>query len=309
MEIPLFKIRASKGGSIMTESQGKSNYQLYIEAAESLNTKKLQYKKLIKKDGVQGAKWLKEIADLEILIPELEKVKDKVELSETCKTYLSQWIIEKKYGREKEFTSKQTEKGKQTEQDGLQLIQEVLYNGRLFIPKNKIQLEDDYKTGELDAIVREELTTVLDNKSSFTIWTFPFTEKEATNKDYIAQKKIYIDLAKADNGKLCYTLNNTPYAIVEKELRNWCRDNDILDISEMPEREAYGIIKNHVYTREGLIIYSHVLGTYDTSDFIEIPKEKRLKHFDIEKDDAFIQRLHQRVIECRSWIAENWDNF
>lgn len=251
-EIPLFKIRASKAGAIMTEPREKKN-----------------------------------------------------KFSETCLTYLKEWIIEKKYGRKKEFSSKQTEKGNQTQKDGLQLIQEVLYDGKLFIADNALRFEDEFKTGETDAIANK---TVLDNKSSFTLWTFPFTEKEATNKDYIAQMKVYVDLAKADNAKLCYTLNNTPFEIVDKELRNWCYANKC-EFDDMPESAAYGIIKNHVYTREGLKMYSFVLGTYDTSDFIEIPKEKRVKVFDIEKDDAFIEKLHQRVIECRQWIADNWDKF
>lgn len=303
-QIPLFKIRASKAGAIMTEPQGKSNLQLYTEAVDSLNTKKRQYNDLKTKDGVQGTKWLKEIGELEILIPELEKVKDTITLSETCKQYLSEWIIEKKYGREKEFTSRQTDKGNQTEQDGLQLIQDVIYPN-IFIPKNKIKLEDEFKTGEFDAIVNK---VVLDNKSPYTIFTFPFALEVPKNKDYDAQMKVYIDLAGVELAKLCYTLNNTPFEIVDKELKNWCYNNKI-DLDVMPEREAYGIIKNHVYTREGLDIYKFVLGTYDTSDFIEIPKEKRLKAFDIEKDDEFIQRLHQRVIECRQWIADNWDKF
>ena len=38
-------------------------------------------------------------------------------LSETTKTYLIEWILEKKYGRKKEFSNKYLEKGLTTEQD------------------------------------------------------------------------------------------------------------------------------------------------------------------------------------------------
>lgn len=243
-----------------------------------------------------------------VIMTEPREKKNK--FSETCLTYLKEWIVEKKYGRKKEFSSKQTEKGNLTQKEGLNLIQEVLFKDDVYVADNALTFEDEYKTGETDAVVLwKGKKLVIDNKSSFTLWTFPFTETEAANPIYIAQKKVYIDLAKADAGKLCYTLNDTPYHIVEKELEYYRRNNDLLEISDIPESEAYDIIKNHVYTRDGLNMYRHVLGTYDTSDFIEIPKEKRVKAFDIEKDDDFIQRLHQRVIECRQWIADNWDKF
>lgn len=311
LQIPLFKIRASKASVILSKPKGKTNIEKYTEATDLLISKKKYYDGLKDKTGVNGQKWAKVIHKLEnVIIPNLSKLKDKVELSETCKQYLSEWIIEKKYGRSKEFTSKQTEKGEKTQKDGLQLIQEVVFNNETFLSDDALTFEDEYKTGETDAIVLwQGLKIVVDNKSSFTLWTFPFTETEATNPLYIAQKKVYIDLAKADAGKLCYTLNDTPYHIVEKELEYYRRNNDLLEISDIPEAEAYDIIKNHVYTKEGLNMYRHILGTYNTSDFIEIPKEKRVKAFDIEKDDEFIQKLHKRVIECREWIADNWDKF
>lgn len=230
----------------------------------------------------------------------------KNKLSVTTITYLKQWIIEQKYGRKKEFATKYTEKGNQTEQDGLQLIQDVLYpDGSVFISKSKQYYEDDFKTGHLDAFTDEPL----DNKSSFTVFTFPFSEEEIPEPKYIPQMNVYMDFTGTETSKVCFTLNNTPFEIVDKELNNWRYKNGIAETGDMPESIAYEIVKNHVYTRDALKMFSYAFGTYDTSDFIEIPKEKRLKYFVVKKDNALIEKLHNRVIVCRQWIADNWDKF
>lgn len=237
----------------------------------------------------------------------LVEPKDKKEkLSVTTKTYLKKWIIENKYRRKEEFATKYTDKGNQTEQDGLQLIQDVLYpDGSVFISKSKHYYEDDFKTGHLDAFTDEPL----DNKSSFTVFTFPFSAEEIPEPKYIPQMNVYMDFTKTKTSKVCFTLNNTPFEIVDKELKNWCYKNGITETMDMPESVAFEIVNNHVYNREGLKQYSHVIGQHDTSSFIEIPKEKRLKYFVVNRDSDLIEKIHQRVIECRQWIADNWDKF
>ena len=300
-----FKCRASMAGKIMTETRGQSNYDKYVEAKariEALNKRLYSFKD---QNGttateIRNKRIPKAISDLE----KYDKIKHITELSETCKTYLKEWIIENKYGRKKEFSSKQTEKGNITEHDGFDVIQNVLYPG-VFLPKNKQHYEDEYKSGTPDVIVND---TVIDNKSSYTIFTFPFAETEISNKDYIYQGHTYMDLTGKKKFKLCYTLNDTPFHIVEGELKSWCYKNNV-HLDEMPEKTAYEIIKNHIYTKEGLKTYSFVLGTYDTSKFIELPIEKRIISFDLEYDREVIERINTRVIECEEWVQNNWDKF
>jgi len=300
-----FKCRASMVGKIMTETRVLSNYQKYIDSKQKIVdlTKRYdEYKDKTKKlaTAIREVSLPKAKEDLE----KYDKIKHITELSETCKTYLKEWIIENKYGRKKEFSSKQTEKGNITEHDGFDVIQNVLYPG-VFIPKNKQYYEDDYKCGTPDVIVND---TLIDNKSSYTIFTFPFAENEISNKDYIYQGHTYMDLTGKKKFKLCYTLNDTPFHIVEGELKSWCYKNNV-HLDEMPEKTAYEIIKNHIYTKEGLKIYSFVLGTYDTSRFIELPIEKRIISFDLEYDREVIERINTRVTECDEWVQNNWDKF
>lgn len=306
MEIPIFKVRASCGGKIMTEAKGKSNLELFNEAKEKLSSLKTRFDSFKNKE-CKSALDIKnnKIPATKKLIEELEKVKFEKRLSETCKTYLREWIISKKYDRKKEFSSKQTEKGNITEQDGFQLIQDVIFNGKVFMSKSKKYYEDEYFTGNLDIEIPKE---VIDNKSSWDLFTFPIGEISPPDESNEVQIRIYMRLAKKEKGSVCYTLNNTPIHIIESELWKYAKANNIKDISEIPENKAFEICKNHSFTEEYMRELSFIYGTYK-DDFIEIPKEKRVIQFKYIRDVAEEEKMIERVLECRKWINENWNKF
>lgn len=303
MEIPIFKVRASCGGKIMTEAKGKSNLELFNEAKEklsSLNTRLDSFKNKECKSALDIKN--NKIPATENLIEELEKVKFEKILSETCKTYLREWIINKKYGRKKDFGSKYTDKGNKTEQDGFQLIQDVLFKGK-FLPKNKEYLENDFFCGTPDVLIGE---FVIDNKSSWDIFTFPIGETEIPNKDYFYQLQIYMDLSGKKDALLGYTLNDTPSEIIEDEIFRYKRQKNLIDITD---QEAYNVAKNFIFTANGLKENIFLYSGADTSDFIEVPMPKRLVNFQFEKDSNVISEMKNRVLECRKWINENWNKF
>ena len=302
-KIPLFKCRASGGGSIMTNPTGKSNMQLFIDAKAKLIDLEAKLEAFVSKECKSALKTKNElIPNQKSLIDELFKVKDKRELSKTCKQYLKEWIFKQKYGRRKEIGNKYTRKGNKTEQDGFQLIQDVLFKGRM-LTKNKIQYEDDYFTGCPDIDVED---WIIDNKSSWNLFTFPMGETEVPEKDYDYQGKIYLRLANKQNFLLGYTLNDTPAEFIEDEIYRYKKDKGVISISD---QEAYEVVKNHVFTRKGLKECQFIFGNIDTSDFIEIPKEKRFVRFIIERDLEAEKAMIQRVLDCREWVNENWDKY
>lgn len=304
--IPIFKCRASAGGKIMTNPTGKSNYDKWLDAKEKLSTLEGRYEVFKNKD-CKSAVTIKGITipETKALISELEMIKDKRELSKTCKQYLKEWIIEQKYGRRKEFGNKFTEKGDATEQDGFQLIQDVLFKDRAgFLPKNKTQFEDEYFTGCPDIIV-----VLIDNKSSWNLFTFPIGETEIPDDGYEYQGRIYMRLTKKNIFWLCYTLNNSPMKAIEKECKIWCAVNDVTDWTDIPENVAYEICKNHAFTKDYMRELSFIYGRNTLEDFIEIPKEKRLVKFEIKQDDDIESDMIIRVLDCREWVNENWDKF
>lgn len=303
MEIPKFKVRASCGGKIMTDAKGKSNFELFLEAKEKLSSLKTRL------DGFKNKKCksaldIKEnkIPETKKLIEELEKVKDKKQLSETCKTHLKEWILSVKYGRKKYFGSKYTDKGNKTEQDGFQLIQDVLFKGK-FLPKNKEYLENEFFCGTPDVLIGD---FVIDNKSSWDIFTFPMGERDIPNKDYFFQLHIYMELSGKKDALLGYTLNDTPCEIIEDEIFRFKRQKNLIDITD---QQAYEVSKNFIFTKKGLQENIFLYSSADTSDFIEIPFRKRLVDFQFEKDSDVIFELEKRVLACREWINENWDKY
>lgn len=303
MEIPKFKVRASCGGKIMTDAKGKSNLELFNEANEKLSSLKTRLDGFKNKEcksalDIQNNK----IPETQNIIEELEKVKDKKKLSETCKIYLREWIISQKYGRKKDFGNKYTDKGNKTEQDGFQLIQDVKFKGK-FLPKNKEYLENEYFCGTPDVLIGN---FVIDNKSSWDIFTFPIGETEIPNKDYFYQLQIYMELSGKNDALLGYTLNDTPCEIIEDEIFRYKRQENLIDITD---QQVYEVAKNFIFTTNGLKENSFLYSGADTSDFIEIPMTKRLVEFQFEKDIDVIYELEKRVLVCREWINENWHKF
>ena len=194
-------------------------------------------------------------------------------LSKTCKSYIQELAIENTYGIRKEFWSRYTDKGNECENEAIELVNDVLNLG--FIFKNEDNLNNEWITGTPDVNANEIL---LDVKTSWDATTFPFFETEIPNKDYYYQLQGYMWLTGKTESLLCYCLVNTPFQIVEDEVR----------------REHW---------RQGLIDES-----LDVRDFVQkkhnydhIPKEKRVKVFKVIKDDNVINNIKERINIAREY--------
>ena len=203
------------------------------------------------------------------------KIKGEV-LSKTCKSYIQELAIENTYGIRKEFWSRYTDKGNECEDEAIELVNDVLNLG--FIFKNENKFDNEWIKGIPDVNTNEIL---LDVKTSWDATTFPWFETEIPNKDYYYQLQGYMWLTGKDESLLCYCLVNTPFQIVEDEVR----------------REHW---------RQGLIDES-----LDVRDFVQkkhsfshIPKENRVKTFKIVKDEELIEKIKQRIEECREYYND-----
>ena len=188
-------------------------------------------------------------------------------LSKTCKTYIQELVIEEKYGIRKEFWSRYTDKGNEVEDEGIELVNDVLNLG--FIFKNDENLNNDYLTGTPDVNTNEIL---LDIKCSWDATTFPWFETELPNKDYYYQLQGYMWLTGKDESLLCYCLINTPFQIVEDEVRREHWKQNLID--------------------ESLDVRDFVQSKHN---FDHIPKEKRVKVFKIAKDESVIEQIKERI--------------
>ena len=194
-------------------------------------------------------------------------------LSKTCKTYLQELAIEEMYGIKKEFSSRYTDKGNIVERDSIDLVQNNCDYG--FMYKNEEHFNNDFLTGTPDVNTDNIL---LDVKSSYDASTFPFFAEDIPNKDYYYQLQGYMALCNKRKSVLAYCLVNTPFQIVEDEVRRAHWKEHLIDESEE--------LRSDVEAKH---------------NFDHIPPEKRIKTFEVRYDKEVIKAIYERIKECREY--------
>ena len=193
-------------------------------------------------------------------------------MGETAKSYIKEWLISEITGKEKEITSKYLSRGNAMEQAAINRVAKH-YNCEL--KKNEINLENDFFTGTYDA---KNFERVIDTKVPFDCFTFPFFITDP-DKDYYGQLQIYMNLTGLKKASLCYCIENGSDEQIEK--LSWKiakdREKDEPDMEEWDEAEK-------------ILSYDH------------LPDEMRIKVFEFDYDEAFIEKAKERVLESRKYI-------
>lgn len=240
--------------------------------------------------------------------PKTKAEKEAGLLSKTTISYLDEFIFSYKYGREKTFSNKYTEKGTETEDLGihlLNLVQKKMYR------KNTERFENGSITGEPDIITKD---MIIDIKSCYD-WT-TFLAKNDIPKEYFWQLAGYCLLTGKRKGAIAYVLNNTPLHLIENEFVSAFYKNGRLDLTD---DEKANITHNHTYS-DKYVYDGTVMGGYwnlikeqhfPTSeiDFIEIPNEKRLRFYEVEFTDDDFEKLENQIQKAINYIEENFERF
>jgi len=192
-------------------------------------------------------------------------------LSKTAKSYIQELVLEEKFGIKKEFSSRYTDKGLQCEDEAISLVNDVLGLG--FIFKNEEHFQNDWITGTPDVNTNDIL---LEIKCSYEASTFPFFETEIPTSAYFFQLQGYLWLTGKTEALLCYCLVNTPLEIVEDEVR----------------REHW----KHKVIDEDLEIRDFVQKKHN---FDQIPDNRKVKVFKVERDETIIWAIQEKVEEAR----------
>lgn len=214
--------------------------------------------------------------------------KVKGNLSVGAQTYCKKWLKEFLFNRREELKNKFVNKGNATEEDGFTLMATELKLGMVY--KNIDPKENEFMKGTCDLFLPDN---VYDNKSSYSLDTFPMFETEI-DKKYWVQLQVYGCLWDVKNLNLCYTLNDLDDEAIENIIK-WKVSHD----------ERYEIANRLVYTLESFErLKSNFFDKSTLNTFIEIPDEKRIKHFKFERDDDYIKKIESRVLECRIFIEQ-----
>lgn len=261
-----FKIRCSAIGTFMggtiglTEKQQETLDRYFLREKEAETNPK---RKLTSNMEVEKNRLIKE-----------SKSK---ELPQGAKTIVETWLQEQLYGRKKEFTSKQTDKGNLLEDDAIDLVVKELDLGWDVI-KNETYFYSDYVHGTPDLLPDD---FIIDTKCSWTCFTFPLFGKEL-DKTYWWQGQGYMHLTGRQSYKVIYCLVDMPEYLLLEELRkerwkisNAAKSDDVI-YSELKEK----------YT------YSH------------LPIELRMKVYDFEYEPRQMEVVIERVKLARDYVKQ-----
>ena len=202
------------------------------------------------------------------------KISGKKGLGKTGLSYAEMWLKEKVYNRKKDIKSKYLEKGNLMQDNSLDEVAKNLGLGVLV--ENTKFFENDYMTGTPDAIIKD---CVIDVKNSFDFSTFPLLETEVPNSDYYFQLQVYMELTGKSSAKLIYTLLDTPLHIIEREAKWYCINN------------GYDGLQKDIYDQ-----------FIKKMTYPDIPEKYKYKCFEIERNDADIELIKIRVLECREHL-------
>jgi len=256
----IFYARPSKIGAIMTEARGATITEKQLAELEGLLSKvKLTEKQAEKRDQL------------------IAKRDAKPELSKTAKTVVEEQLLKDVFGINREFWSKETDKGNECEQDSIDLLKKV---GGLFgIEKNETTFKNDFLRGTPDVLGDEP---VIDVKTPWSGSTFPWFAQELPDKAYEWQLRGYMALTGRKVGYVAYCLTNATEDIIQDEIRRTCWREKIIE----PTDEQVDEIENRVRWQ---------------MEFDHVPDALRVKLFKVEHDEKAEQAIRDRVELCREY--------
>lgn len=224
----------------------------------------------------------------------LGKKNAKVKLSDAAKKELDTIFWNATTGRSKRIYAKQLDKGIICEDKTIALYEDVM--GGIFV-KNKTRKKNKFFNGECD----NSQGKIRDVKTSWEYSSFPVNEDEIPSKDYEWQLDAYMDLWELKDSELIYGLVDTPFKIIEDEIRRLDWKLDILtnegDVREGSIDLVVELVCSHIFTRKGLSEFceqsTSIKLEWFVGKFFEIPKKKRLKIF----PHAYCEKRNEQLKE------------
>jgi len=190
-----------------------------------------------------------------------------------AQTYVEKWYKGVLYGkREMQGFSKYTQKGNDCEWEAVKMYSDI--KGEFF-DKNETLFSNDFLVGTPDIIYMGE---VIDIKNSWDCFSFPLFDE--LPKGYWWQVQGYMALTGCTRAKVVFCLMDAPEVIIE--------------------REAWNVAKSM-----GEVLSDAVLADVtENMTYSNLPKEMRIKEFEVLFDADAIQRVQDRVLAMREYLRE-----
>lgn len=218
----------------------------------------------------------------------LEKRDATPSLSDTCKSYLKEVYMYYKYGKESvggSERSRYTIKGRSVEDESIMLLSRL---DEQSYEKNQKRFQNDYLTGEPDILVSSQdgnIVKVIDIKSSWDGNTLLSNIGSPLNPLYFYQVQGYMALTGAQQAEVAYVLVNMPQEIINGEKSRIFKTMNPATEENVDYKKAIARLEHNM--------------TFD-----EIPIRERVVRFKVDRDDDLINKIYERVQQCRNWLHE-----
>lgn len=224
-------------------------------------------------------------------------------LTEAIKNTLTQLAFSNKYGRKIEINSPKLTKGNEVEKAARDILTRV---SNIFLTSSIERKTNDWVTGAIDIEPKE---VIIDIKSAWSWESFSKILQEKPNEIYLRQGDSYMDLWNKKEFLLCHILLDTPYKLIEGEIRKKDYQNNILDMEGNVREDSIAEVKktvtNHIFSRKGLedfCDYSANVYIEWFDDFIEIPEQERVHMISHSFDKTRIAQRNECISLAREFM-------
>lgn len=237
-------------------------------------------------------------------------------LGETCKKELAKTYAFNRYGITKPIKSKYLEKGNLNEEIGIDYLTKK--TKRLF-KKNeeRIRNEETQLTGLPDLYEGESIECaeiIIDIKNSWDYLTFLEAKTEKLPKDRVWQAHTYMALTGAQRCDFTIVCTNAPVKMVADEKRKAFFELGIDDeeddryIAKCLEIERNMIFDMDEFLKEYPFAELVTLRMGIRKDFVNIPWDERIITVSVERDEAAINSIYERVPYWNAYIENTFMN-
>ena len=278
------KFRCSSLGKIMNSRVGLTDNQ-----TETLATLQAKEKRTEKQEKTMQELLAKQSAN---------------ELPEGIKNHLADIYAAAVHYRREEVFNKYLAKGTEREEDSITLLS---LQRKMMLKKNDAKFADAFIKGEPDIILADH---IIDIKTSWNLNSFLRTKVNSINMDYYWQVQGYMALTGAKTAEVCYCLvNGTAKAIDDEKRRMSYQFAD--PYSEEYKEQCRQIEINMIFDIAAFIKenptfnFDNDLVRWYQDRIWDIPASQRLCCFPVERNDADIAAMRERIEICREWMNEN----
>lgn len=227
-------------------------------------------------------------------------------LTDGQKKLLNELYFFEKYGRKNDLDFKQLRKGLEVEKLSRDLLSQIT---GMYFTSNPENRSNEWVTGTTDVKPSEGI--VIDIKSSWSFESYSNILQSKANDVYLRQLDCYMELWECDQSLLCHVLIDTPFQIINDELKrqsykyNWLDFDGDVKPDFIPD--IVDIVQNHVYSREALeafCLQSSICELYWFNDFREVPKDERVHMIHHEYDSNRIDQRNKSITLAREYLSD-----